>query len=182
MVDGRGSGSPVTTRRHGADVPTLAVNTVGCSIGMGAADALRHETGAALEEFTSAAGAADLDATTSSGWTAKEMVAHVAFWLETTPPFVTGAFRGDESAFNVTFPSGYAAGDGEWPDADIHNAREAAWARDQTSEAVLGRLRAAGAGLRTFLESVTDDEATAQAAYYGDIAGHLRTHRQELAT
>jgi hypothetical protein len=149
---------------------------------MGAAEDLRRDAAAALDEFTGAASAAELDTTTSSGWSAKEMVAHVAFWLETTPPFVSGAFRGDPEAFNHTFPSGYAAGEGEWPDADTHNAREAAWAREQTDDAVLARLRAADAGLRAFLESVTDDEATAQAEYYADIAGHLRSHRQELAT
>ena len=47
---------------------------------------------------------------------------------------------------------------------------------------MLERLRTAAAGLEAFLETVTDDEVLAQADYYGDIAGHLRAHRPELAT
>lgn len=145
---------------------------------MGAADELRRDIERAATEFGAALEGQDLEATTPSGWTGKEMVAHVAFWLETTPPFVSGAFRGDESAFAVTFPSGYVpAEDGSWPAADVHNAREAEWARTQDPDAVLQRLRDAQRRLTDFLATVSDEEATQQADYYRDIAGHLDSHR-----
>lgn len=37
-----------------------------------------------------------MEATTSAGWTVKEMVAHVAFWEETVNPVVNGMYRGNE--------------------------------------------------------------------------------------
>jgi hypothetical protein len=77
----------------------------------------------------------------------------------------------------VTFPSGYVAGEGDWPDADVHNAREAAWARDQSNDAVVERADQAYDAVRTFLASVTDDEADAHAAYFAEIANHLDEHR-----
>lgn len=120
-----------------------------------------------------------MGATTSAGWTVKEMLAHIAFWLETVPPFVTGAFRGDVSAFELTFPSGYVAGEGEWPSAAVHNEREAAWARDQTAEAVLARADRAFDQLREFLATVTDEEAAEHSGYFADIGGHLDAHRTE---
>ena len=145
---------------------------------MGAADDLPMDIERATNAFEAALDGRDLDATTSSGWTAKELVAHVAFWLETTPPFVSGAFRGDESAFAVTFPSGYVPPeDGSWPAADEHNAREAEWARGQTDDAIRQRLEAARRRLADFLATVTDEEAEKHADYYRDIAGHLDTHR-----
>ncbi len=113
-----------------------------------------------------------------AGWQTKEMLAHVAFWLETVPAFVSGAFRGDPSAFAITFPSGYAARDGDWPDADTHNAREALWARQQSADVVLERLRAAAADLRVFLGSVTDEEATMHADYFDQVVRHLDDHRR----
>lgn len=148
---------------------------------MGTADELREEIAEAAAAFSAALEPQDLESTTTAGWTVKEMVAHVAFWLETTPPFVSGAFRGDVTAFDVTFPSGYAApDDGSWPAADVHNAREAAWARQQTAEAVTSRLEEAIGNLQTFLLSVTDTEAVQHADYYRDIASHLDAHRKEL--
>ena len=119
----------------------------------------------------------DLGRPTSAGWSRKELLAHLAFWLETVPPFVRGAFRGEEAAFEVEFPSGYRAGDGDWPAADVHNAREAAWARTQTDEAVLARADRAYQELVAFLASVTDAEVEAQAAYFADVDGHLHAHR-----
>jgi hypothetical protein len=146
---------------------------------MGTADELRARTAEAWATFRSAIDERALDEATPAGWTAKEMAAHVAFWLETTPPFVTGAFRGRPSAFETTFPSGYAPpDDGTWPAADVHNAREAAWAREQDGPEVLARLDAAYAELASFLGTVTDDEATTHAGYFADIAGHLDNHRR----
>lgn len=145
---------------------------------MGTADELRARTAEAWAAFRSAIDEHRLDEATPAGWTAKEMAAHVAFWLETVPPFVTGAFRGQPEAFEVEFPSGYSsADDGSWPAADVHNAREAAWAREQDGPSVIARLDAAYDALAAFLETVTDDEGTTHAGYFADIAGHLDNHR-----
>ena len=147
---------------------------------MGAANDIRDQIEAAAAAFMTALENRDLGDTTPAGWTVKEMVAHVAFWLETTPPFVSGAFRGDESAYAVTFPSGFVPGeDGSWPAADVHNAREAAWAREQAADVVVERLRAAHRRLSEFLETATDDEAVERDGYYRDIALHLDAHRIE---
>jgi hypothetical protein len=146
------------------------------------ADDLRAGVDAAWTAFRRAVVSADLDRVTSAGWRAKEMLAHVAFWLETVPPFVSGAFRGQPEAFSMTFPSGYVAGEGDWPAADVHNAREASWARDQAADAVLARADRAYDELRTFLATVTDEEVAAQAEYFASIGGHLDEHRtDELA-
>lgn len=147
---------------------------------MGAADEVRSAVDGSWRSFREALEARDLEAATPAGWTAKEMLAHVAFWMETVPPFVTGAFRGQPSAFEVTFPSGYEPEE-EWPAADVHNAREAAWARQQPAEEVLRRADRAHEALRSFLETLTDDEVAAQTAYYAEVHGHLDEHRlQEL--
>lgn len=128
--------------------------------------------------FRSALDPATLAATTPSGWTVQGMVGHVAFWLETVPPFVTGAFRGDPSAFQFTFPSGYVAGDGDWPSADEHNRREAAWAAEQPPEAVLRRLDEAFTRTRAYVaDTVTPEELEAQARYFQEVLDHLDGHR-----
>ena len=148
---------------------------------MGASDEVRQRTAAAWSAFRSAVDEGALDRVTTAGWTVQEMLAHVAFWLETTPPFVTGAFRGDASAFAVEFPSGYVPpDDGGWPSADVHNAREAEWARGQDATVVVARLDRAYEALIAFLETVSDDEATAHAEYFADIAHHLDAHLAEL--
>lgn len=143
----------------------------------GPADEVRIRTDQAWRDFRDALVQVELEAPTSSGWQTKEMVAHIAFWMETVPPFVSGAFRGDEAAFNIRFPSGYVAGDGDWPAADVHNAREAEWARGQSNDAVMGRLDRAYEDLRIFLETVTDEEVGAHADYFAEVPGHLDQHR-----
>jgi hypothetical protein len=149
---------------------------------MRSAEDLRAQVHEAWQAFRAELDGADPDATTSAGWTVKEMLAHVAFWMETVPPFVTGAFRGDESAFETTFPSGYEPGDDDWPSADVHNAREAAWAREQPYELVLTRAEQAHVRLTQFLATVTDEEAEIHAGYFADVGGHLDAHRlEELA-
>lgn len=146
---------------------------------MGTADELRARTAEAWAAFRSGIDERHLDDATPAGWTAKEMVAHVAFWLETTPPFVTGSFRGRPEAFEHEFPSGYSPpDDGTWPAADVHNAREAAWARETDGRSVLARLDTAYDALATFLATVSDDEASTHAGYFADIAGHLDNHRR----
>jgi hypothetical protein len=89
----------------------------------------------------------DFDRRTRSGWTVKEMLAHVAFWEETAEPMLA-SFRGQP---NMELADWYH-GDLEaydrdvrtdWPLAMVHNAREAAWARGRDPSEVLARWDAA---------------------------------------
>src|SRR5687768_9235933 len=86
-------------------------------------------------------GVEGLERTTSSGWTAKELVAHVAFWQEAFEYVLVAMFRKGEPRPDYRIGSGYWPEEGrDWPPADEHNAREAEWARSQTPETVLARL------------------------------------------
>jgi len=62
----------------------------------------------------------------------------------------------------------------------VHNAREAAWAKVQTADAVLARWDAAHAGAVAALATVTDAEAIEQATYFGEVIGHIDEHHAEL--
>ena len=118
-------------------------------------------------------------ATTAAGWTLNEMLAHVAFWEEAAPPVISYMLRGLPMPGSVEFGSGYVT-HGEWPNFEIHNAREAAWGRSQTLESVLARWERAHAALLAVLETVTVEEARTHARYYADLAGHLSEHAAEL--
>lgn len=120
-----------------------------------------------------------LDEETPAGWSAREMLAHVAFWDEAAVPVVTYMLRGREIPGGWRFASGYVA-ETEWPPADLHNAREGAWARGQASEAVLKRLDQAHQGLVDALQSVTDAEATQHSQYFASLGEHYREHLPEL--
>ena len=82
----------------------------------------------------------DFDVVTSSGWTIKEMLGHVAFWEETIAPFMDGMLRGrgwpDQAEWHGG--GGFDSTDG-WPHFDVHNAREAAWARARSVAEVCAR-------------------------------------------
>lgn len=127
-----------------------------------------------------ALGEAGLDQPTVAGWTAKEMAAHVAFWAEAVEGFVTGMWRKQELPLGWTFGSGYTPGDGPWPHFQVHNAREAAWARERGARAALERLDEAHGRLTRFVETVTEEEAASNPQYWADVAGHLREHLDEL--
>ncbi len=144
---------------------------------MSSVNEVRRRVDEAWQSFREALRQVGLEESTPSGWLAKEMVAHIAFWMETVPPFVSGAFRGDPAAFQITFPSGYVAGNGDWPAAVVHNAREAAWAREQPADAVMARAERAYEKLRAFLGSVTDEEVATHGQYFSEIADHLDEHR-----
>ena len=143
------------------------------------ADELRAAYDRTWRAFRDALDGVDLSRPTSAGWSGQEMVGHAAFWLETVQPFVIGMWRNDLSAFDFRFTSGYQP-EGDWPEADVHNAREAAWAREQTADAVLARLDAAASTVRDFLTTVTDDEVAAHEVYFREIGEHLDEHRAEL--
>jgi hypothetical protein len=135
---------------------------------------------AAFEGAVTALGVEGLERATPSGWTGKEMLAHVAFWDEAVYGAVQGMFR-SLPLEGWSFGSGYTpAADGEWPEADVHNAREAAWARERTGAEVVERWRAAQAQLFAVLDTVTDDEVAEHAEYFATLGRHHDEHRQEL--
>ncbi len=133
-----------------------------------------------LKEAVAAIGVEGLDRETSSGWTVKELIAHLAFWDEAVEGFVTTVLRQEPLAEGFEFGSGYEPG-AEWPSADVHNAREAAWAREQSAADVLARWERAHDRLVRFLETVTDEEATEHADYFrSHIPDHFNEHLDEL--
>ena len=122
---------------------------------------------------------------TAAGWTAKEMLSHVAFWLEAFEYVLEVMLRGGETRPGYGFGSGYWPSDDEdWPHFDVHNAREAAWAREQPAEVVVARLDAARDRHRQLIDSLTDAEL-ANEDFTGLIAReaeHLEEHLPELAS
>jgi hypothetical protein len=132
-----------------------------------------------LREAADRLGPGRLDEPTSAGWTAKEMLAHVAFWEEAVFGVVTGMFRGLEMPAGWAFGSGFVPGD-EWPPAEVHNARESAWAREQTVHEVLARWDAAHEQLLAVVASVTDDEVAEHADYFERLGDHYEEHLPEL--
>ena len=97
----------------------------------------------------------------NGGWTVKEMLAHLAFWDETSLPVIESLYRGKPELPTATWYGGDDLEVGPhapWPDADTHNAREARWARHHTTEEVLARLQRARDQLKRILATVTDEE------------------------
>lgn len=126
-------------------------------------------------------GSDGLELPTTAGWTAKEMVAHVSFWDEAVLGVVTGMFRHQPLPDGWTFGSGYLPEDGEgWPMADEHNAREAAWARGRSGSDVLARFEHAHDQLVAILATVTEQEVTDHADYFGGLGSHYGVHQPEL--
>jgi hypothetical protein len=133
-----------------------------------------------LREAIERLGGARMEATTSAGWTVKEMVAHVAFWEETVSPVVNGMYRGKEVALEEWYGGddlALAPGD-PWPIAGVHNAREAAWARTRSAEEVLGRWDLAHERLLAVVTTITEEEARRD-EYFGKIAAATYDHYAE---
>ncbi|HYE21464.1 MAG TPA: DinB family protein [Tepidisphaeraceae bacterium] len=90
------------------------------------------------------------------------MLAHLAFWDETSVPVIRTMFRGGPV---LPVEEWYGGTDLEvkpgepWPDADTHNAREARWARPRSAAEVLQRLARAREKLKAVISTVTDEEA-----------------------
>jgi hypothetical protein len=145
---------------------------------------IRARVDAAWRPFRSAMAAMGegLDQPRPGGWTAKEMLAHVAFWDEAVVPVVVTMFRGE------ALPSGWAFGSGDlglgggWPEADVHNAREAAWARGRPAAEVVARCDRAHAQLVALLETLTDDEVAAHLGYFSDLGRHYEEHLADLTS
>ena len=134
-----------------------------------------------LREGFARLGEAGLDRVTSAGWTAKELLAHVAFWNEAVEGVVRFMFRGEPISDGFEFGSGFRpyAGEG-WPHFDVHNAREAAWAREHSPEEVMFRASRAEERLLAILATVTDAEAEANRTYFAEVSEHHREHLAEL--
>ena len=138
-----------------------------------------------LRRAVERAGEGGMEAATAAGWTVKEMVAHVAFWEETVNPVVNGMYRGRE----VPLEEWYGGNDLElapgeaWPIADVHNAREAAWARARSADEVLARWDRAHQRLLAVVRTITEEEA-GRHEYFGKIAAatydHYAEHLREL--
>ena len=151
------------------------------------ANQLTQKMDVAWQEFRAAVdklGHDQMEQTTFSGWTAKEMLGHMAFWNECTEPVVIGILRGDFAAMaGWQFGSGFIPDEAEeWPNENVHNAREAEWARGQSIEDVLTRLDAAYAKSRAAIESFTPEELAEDkfVAYATEQTNHLDAHRSEL--
>lgn len=138
-----------------------------------------------LRERVGKLGPEALERATSSGWSLKEMLAHIAFWDEATAPAVA-MIVGDDALLDdwPGFASGFVAPDGApWPHTDEHNAREAAWARGQAAEAVIDRLDTAHLQARAVIErlaaeGVNDDRVR---RYVEDEKiGHYIEHLEDV--
>ena len=148
---------------------------------------LRERIEGAWAEFRAAVAALspdEFDQRTPSGWTVKEMVAHVAFWEETVAPFIEGMLR--ERGWPAL--EDWYGGAGldtaqEWPAADVHNAREAAWARGRSVADVLQRLDRAHIAVLEVVDGLTPDEL-ADERFVQHVStetfGHYPEHLEEL--
>ena len=130
----------------------------------------------------------ELERVTPAGWTLKEMLAHIAFWEETVKPVFVGWFRGEPDESFEGWYGGHDLGltrEDPWPVADVHNAREAAWARGKTATAVLARLDRAHHQLVQVVASLSEDEANDK-RYTEKIANatwrHYSKHLPEVET
>ena len=123
---------------------------------------------------------ASLESLTSSGWSAKEMLGHIAFWYEAIVGYLTLVIRNEALPPAWAFGSGYTpTGDG-WPEEDFHNAREAAWARQQTASLVLQRVAQSHAALPRFLITITPEQRAQQPEYFDDLGNHYTDHLPDL--
>jgi hypothetical protein len=134
-----------------------------------------------LDEEVARWGEGRLANPTIAGWTGKELLSHIAFWAEAVEGFVVSAWRQQPLPPGWSFGSGYMpSADGDWPHFQVHNDREAAWAREQSTSAVLQRLNESHRRLVGFIRTVTVEEALRDSQYWSDVAGHLREHTAEL--
>ncbi|MGE3074382.1 MAG: DinB family protein [Dehalococcoidia bacterium] len=123
----------------------------------------------------------DFESATSASWTVKELLGHIAFWDEAVFGFVTSVLRQRELSADWSFGSGFRpAEDGTWPHFDVHNAREAAWARTQPADTVRSRLKTAHRMMVDSVASATEDEYLIQRDYYEGLGSHYLDHLPEL--
>lgn len=138
-----------------------------------------EEAYAALREAATLAYEVDPKLPLPGGWTMREMLAHIAFWLEAAVPVIRYLLRDEPVPPGWQFGSGYIAGD-IWPRDTVHNAREAEWARGQPFETILVRWERAHHALLETVDTITEAEASRHGSYYRDIPAHIRHHLAEL--
>ncbi len=95
----------------------------------------------------------------------------------------SGYSGGEPLRDDFAFGSGYVPDpDAPWPTADVHNAREASWARSRSAAEVVARLDAGHAVFTSLLESLHADELTDDR--YRNYVDHMCTefdaHLEEL--
>ncbi len=91
------------------------------------------------------------------------MLAHLAFWEETSVPVIRCIYRGGPEIAVEQWYGGddlKLTPDDPWPVADVHDAREARWARTRSGPEVLDRLARARQKLIGVLATVTDEEGS----------------------
>ncbi|MEM1208526.1 MAG: DinB family protein [Planctomycetota bacterium] len=133
------------------------------------------DNGSRLERVLQRLGPDHWDRPIGDGWTVKQMLAHLAFWEETTLPVIETMLRGGPELPADRWYGGDTlrlGPDDPWPDADSHNTREASWADHQTAAVVLDRWRQARHRLKQLVATVTEPEAL------GDVGDHLTQARE----
>ena len=120
----------------------------------------------------------DFDARTPAGWTVKEMLGHIAFWAETVESVIVGMLREEPISEADWYGGDDLAVSGPWPPADVHNAREAAWARKHSVREVLGRMDAAHRRA-VMVAGGLDDEEMADERFTGKVRAATIDHYQE---
>jgi Mycothiol maleylpyruvate isomerase N-terminal domain len=130
----------------------------------------------------------DFGRQTRSGWTVKEMLAHVAFWEETAEPMLA-SFRGHPDMELADWYHGDLAAYGrdvraDWPPAMVHNAREAEWARPRDPSEVLARWDAAHRRVLELIDGLSADDLQDErivAKLLACCSNHYEEHLTELA-
>jgi hypothetical protein len=117
---------------------------------------------------------------TSPGWTARESTAHIAFWDEAAYGFMLLTYFNEPLPDGWTFGSGWLPGDEPWPHFEIHNAREAEWARQHTDQEVLERLDRAHHQLLALLPRLTPELVQEKREHLAEISQHYVAHLPEL--
>lgn len=110
------------------------------------------------------------------------MIGHLAFWFEAAEAVIVAMFRGQELGADFAFGSGYVPDhDAPWPIADVHNAREAAWATARPAAEVVARLDAGHGRFAGLLDSLSPAEVADQRYrdYVRDFC-ELDAHLREL--
>lgn len=138
------------------------------------------EVWAPFSAAVAALGEGRLERRTSAGWTAKELLAHTAFWDETVEGVVTLRFRGQRLPVGFAFGSGFVPPAEGWPHFEVHNAREAVWGREHSAAEVMQRAQIAHERLVGVLATISDEEAATHAEYFDNITGHYREHLPEI--
>ena len=131
-----------------------------------------------------------VDEREADGWTVKELVAHIAFWEETVSAvmsFFLGTPELKESDWYGGDELGVPPG-APWPATDVHNEREARWARHRPGSEAVERWDRAHEKLIALVSSLTDEQLEEPgvidriaAESYRHYPDHLRALRPQAA-